>query len=152
MDNQDDNKGYVDKQLKDMVTKSYGSKEAWNKAREGNKEILAKMKINENGTESWVCEKCNHMIVADINGNRAKMKAGKNTKIFIKYTEMAAICENCGAFNTLVHSYIVDEAESITKNSDESFIQGFNRGQNEIKKNNPQDDKYELDKYLLGIK
>lgn len=70
--------------------------------RSSNQETEGQMKHNEvNGLESWVCSKCGHMIVADVNGSRAKMKVGKNTKLFVRFAEMAAYCEVCHQFNRL---------------------------------------------------
>lgn len=97
--------------LESFYARTYGSKEEWEKAREGNKDIDAKMKRNEvNGLESWVCSNCEQMIVANINGNRAKMKVGKNTRVHVRFAEMAAYCENCGKFNNLNFDYELDWA------------------------------------------
>lgn len=139
---------YTDKELEKLVCKSYGSIEEWERSREKNKEILANMKINENGTESWVCKKCGHMIVADINGEIAKMKVGKNTKLFVKFTEMAAWCENCKEFNDIILSYIMDDPDSSAP-----FLKDVERYNKDIEKDEKiAKEQYILDKYLLHLR
>jgi hypothetical protein len=147
INSQNDNNGFVDQKLLDIATGSYESAEEWKKAREENKELIAKMKINGNGTESWVCKNCGAIIVIDINGNRAKMKVGKNTKVFVKFTEMAAWCEKCNTFNDITLSCVIDDINN------EFFTKDFIRGKSEIKNDSKSTDKeLEIDKYLLGLK
>jgi hypothetical protein len=93
--------------IESFYTRTFGSKEEWLKARKANREIDAKM-VRKDDRESWVCKKCGQMIVANVNGNRAKVKAGKNTKLFIKFEEMVAYCENCGEFNSLMFDWALD--------------------------------------------
>ncbi|MDP3993438.1 MAG: hypothetical protein Q8P75_00465 [bacterium] len=95
--------------IQEFYKRTYGSEEEWQKAREENKYIDAKMRRADN-RESWVCSDCSAILVIDINGNRAKIKAGKNTKVFVKFIEMAAYCENCGKFNTLIFDGTYDWA------------------------------------------
>lgn len=140
------NKEYVDKELRDFVTDGYKSLEEWEQARDSNKEIVgAKMSIN-NKTESWICKKCGHIIVMNINGNRAKMKVGKNTQVYVKFSEMAAWCENCKEFNHISLSYMLDSED----NQDTSFIEDKARGEKKLavvaNENTP-----EIERYFLKL-
>jgi hypothetical protein len=143
------NNNYTDRRLLEISTESYNSPEEWEKARELNKEIVnAKMKNNDDGTESWVCKHCGHIIVMNINGNRAKMKVGKNTQVYVKFTEMSAWCEDCKEFNDITFSYVVDDDNNV---DDTSFVQDKARGETEMAKNT-NNDPHELERYLLKIK
>lgn len=147
--NMSTNNKYTDHHLLEISTESYGSPEAWEKARELNKEIVgAKMKTNNDGTESWVCKNCGHIIVMNINGNRAKMKVGKNTQVYVKFTEMAAWCEACKKFNNITLSYVADDNDNI---NDTSFAQDKARGESEMAKNTD-NDPHEIERHLLKLK
>lgn len=141
------NNDYIDKKLMDFATESYESPDKWEKARDSNKEIVgAKMRINENKTESWVCEKCKHIIVMNINGNRAKMKVGKNTQVYVKFSEMAAWCEDCKEFNHISLSHIIDDKN----NQDTSFIEDKIAAEKEID-NKTCNDPSKFEKYFLKL-
>jgi hypothetical protein len=144
----DNTQQYVDKELLKLLGRSYGSYEEWDRAREENKEIEATMRINKDGTESWICGKCGEMIVSNINGDRAKMKVGKNTKLFVRFIEMAAFCENCETFNDLAFTYTGEDSDN-----PDFFRKDRIRYRHDVKKDKTlKENPHEIDKYLLRLK
>ncbi len=156
--------GYVDLTLLEAISESYNSHEEWQKARVANKNIDAKMEINaEEGTETWVCSECREKIVADINGDRAQIRAVNGTLLFVKFNEMAAFCKKCEKFNTLMESYKsdalfeADENKLSPERPDSFFAEDYSRAEAEIKKQgeNIKTDKKEskiISKFLLKLK
>jgi hypothetical protein len=140
-------------------TEFYEAAKAKEEARKGlrpsNQETEGKMERNEvNGLESWVCSNCGKMIVADVNGCRAKMKVGKNTKLFVRFAEMAAYCENCHQFNRIELGDELDNAmemEQEGKQPPTFFFESRDRALQDM----PADTKDELTfvaDYLLKLK
>ena len=111
---------------KDHAESTYGSLEEYDKAREGNQDINAKMIINEEkGVESWVCE-CGKVIVVDINGDRAKITALNGAEIFVKFSEMFAVCK-CERQNRLMFTADLDNKDY----PNDTFYQDKKRAQKE---------------------
>ncbi len=89
--------------------KNYSSEEEWKKSRgfseEGmNTELSGAFKVSDDGTESWVCRNnnCREILVKDVNGMRAMVRALGNVDVYVKYEEMAAYCPKCQTFNDLM--------------------------------------------------
>lgn len=140
--------------FKEWLGRSYGSYEEWLKAREDNKDLDASMERADN-RESWVCHECGKMLVADINGNRAKMEVGAGkTKPFVKFREMAAYCDHCGIFNHLAFSADFDwarEADEPGKQRDTFSAEDEKRaGQTALATEKRKQDI--VDDYLLKLK
>lgn len=143
--------------------KNYSSEEEWKKSRgfneEGmNTELSGTFKVNDDGSESWVCRdsSCREILVRDVNGMRAMVRALGNVDVYVKYEEIAAYCPKCHTFNNLMDNMYLTDALADIGNEQQKplatlFIQDEQRASEQAQINNVSKKSIVRD-YLLKLK
>ena len=144
--------------FKEFLAKAEAKAEHRKQFRQSNQELTGELRKNPDGSESWICRNasCNELLVKDINGSRAMLRAVGGMEIYVKYFEMYARCPKCKTQNYLMddndsYDNEIDMLNEEQKSKDTFFMQDEDRALQQAKLERRDRKEIERD-YLLKLK